>query len=331
MPLLLLLAALLLAFPGEAVTLDWILVNEPGNPAEVASNCLGAAADCGSVPQLYHIAKTELTNAQYAEFLNAVAEADPNGLYNPAMGSDARGGITRSGGGGNYSYAVKSGRANEPVVFVSFYDGLRFANWLHNAQPTGAQGAGTTEGGAYTLTPAGVAGNSIARNGGAQFFLPSENEWYKAAYYDPALDLYYNTPTGTDLAPQSDPPPGGPDSANIWEGTYALTGSAILEDGFDYLTPVGAYTAAASPFGTFDQAGNVWEWSETIDGANRGIRGGGWNDGPTLPSASIALSDDPTLEQYDVGLRLATVPEPGQLLLVATGALTLAAARSRRA
>ena len=331
MRLLLLLAALLLALPGKAVTLDWVLVDEKGNPADSAPNCVASAPDCGSVPQLYHIARTELTNAQYAEFLDAVAKADPNGLYNPAMGSDARGGITRSGSSGHYKYTVKSGRASEPVVFVSFYDGLRFANWLHNGQPTGAQGSGTTESGAYALTPGGITANSIVRSGGAQFFVPTENEWYKAAYYEPALDLYYNTPTGTDLAPESDPPPGGSNSANVWEGTYAVTGSAILDPGFDYLTDAGAYASAASPFGTFDQAGNVWEWNETIDGVYRGLRGGGWNDNPTYASASIVVTDDPTREGDDVGLRLATVPEPGQLLLLATGALALAATRRRRA
>ncbi len=43
-----------------------------------------------------------------------------------------------------------------PVNFVSFWDGLRFANWLHNGQPTGAQGNSTTEDGAYTLTAGGI-------------------------------------------------------------------------------------------------------------------------------------------------------------------------------
>jgi formylglycine-generating enzyme required for sulfatase activity len=323
------LAASLLALPANALTLDLVLVGNAGNTPDSASNCLGPS--CGSVPQNYFIGRTEITNAQYAEFLNAVAEADPNGLYHASMGSSARGGITRSGGAGNYSYAVKGGQGDEPVVFVSLHDALRFANWLHNGQPTGAQGAGTTEGGAYTITPGGIAANSIARNGGASFFVPNENEWYKAAYYDPGLDLYYNSPTSTDLSTHSGPPPGDSNTANVWEGTYALTGSASFDDGFDYLTPVGAYATATSPYGTFDQAGNVWEWNELADGSFRGLRGGGWNDNPGYVSAGIALSDDPTLEGDDVGFRVAAVPEPGQLALAAVGAAVLAASRRRRA
>jgi hypothetical protein len=72
------------------------------------------------------------------------------------------------------------------VDFVSFWNALRFANWLHNGQPRGLQDETTTEDGAYTLTPTGIVNNTITRNPGAVVFLPSENEWYKAAYYDPA-------------------------------------------------------------------------------------------------------------------------------------------------
>ena len=81
----------------------------------------------------YRISTTEVTNAQYAEFLNAKAATDPNALYNTSMGSGF-GGITRSGSSGSYSYSAIAGRENMPVNFVSFYDSLRFANWLGNGQ-----------------------------------------------------------------------------------------------------------------------------------------------------------------------------------------------------
>jgi formylglycine-generating enzyme required for sulfatase activity len=329
---LLALASLLLPLSVEAVTLDLVTIGDTGNAADPPAYCL--AGDCGSVAERFQISRFEVTNAQYAEFLNAVAEADPNGLYHPSMATDARGGISRSGGSGSHSYGVKAGRGDNPVVFVSFWDALRFANWLHNGQPTGAQGPGTTEDGAYTLTPAGVSGNSVTRNAGAQVFLPSENEWYKAAYYDAALVKYWSSPTSSDLVPDSTPPPGGSNAANIWEGTYALTGSATLETDFNYLTDVGAYALSQSPYGTFDQAGNVWEWNETIDPltpANRGVRGGGWNDGPSLVSKTLPQSIDPTDEDFDYGFRVATVPEPAGLLLAATGALGLALAGRGRA
>jgi len=329
---LLALASLLVPLSAEAVTFDFVPIGNPGNAADPPAYCM--AGDCGSVAQSFSISRFEVTNDQWAEFLNAVADLDSNGLYAPGMAADARGGITRSGSSGSYSYAVKAGRGDNPVVFVTFWDALRFANWLQNGQPTGAQGPGTTEDGAYTLTPAGIVGNTVTRNPGAQFFVPTENEWYKAAYYDPGLGTYFNSPTSSDLAPDSAPPPGSANAANIWEGTYALTGSATLETDFNYLTDVGAYSAAASPYGTFDQAGNVWEWNETIDPVTpqyRGVRGGGWDDGPSLVSKTIPVSIVPSSHGYDYGFRVATsVPEPGQLLLAATGALALAVRGRRR-
>src|SRR5690606_36112277 len=118
-------------------------------------------------------------------FLNAVAADDPAGLYDTRMADSPLGGITRSGAPGSYTYLVKPGRENNPVVFVSFWDAVRFATWLDNGQPVGPQGPATTEDGAYRLAPDDVAANEVARNPGLHVFVPSENEWYKAAYFVP--------------------------------------------------------------------------------------------------------------------------------------------------
>ena len=220
------------------------------------------------------------------------------------------------------------------MLFVSWFDALRFANWLHNGQPSGAQAAGTTEDGAYTFSGATTAG---ARNALALVFLPTENEWYKAAYYDGGSATWFDYPMGTDTAPLSSAPPGGATSGNLRapSNEFAVTGSATFVSTTNYLTDVGAYTTAASPYGTFDQGGNAWEWNETASGASRSVRGGGWSDSADGLLASqphyTALGDLPTNENYYVGIRVATVPEPGQLLLAVTGGLVLAGVGRRRA
>jgi hypothetical protein len=175
---LLVLVALFFSLPAQAVTIDWVPVGNPNNTADTLTNCWGA--NCGSVDHAYYISKYEVTNAQYTEFLNAKAASDPLGLYLVFMGSDPTfGGITRSGVSGSYTYTAKPGFENKPVVYVSCYDALRFSNWLNNGQ-----GIGDTETGAYTLLGATAVpsnGLTVTRNGSANIFLPSENEWYKAA------------------------------------------------------------------------------------------------------------------------------------------------------
>ena len=224
---------------------------------------------------------------------------------------------------GSYTYTVTSGFADKPVVYVSFYDALRFANWLHNGQPVGAQDSTTTEDGAYTITAAGITANSITRNAGATIFLTSEDEWYKAAYYDAVTATYFDYPTGTDtqtgcVLPASDTG----NSANCWPAT-SPTGA---------LTDAGAYTLSDSPAGTFDQAGNVWEWNEAIlFGSNRGQRGGSWGftfPGDLAPWGRYVAA--PASEFSSLGFRVASLPEPGTGLLVAAGLLGVAGWRRRR-
>ena len=141
---------------ARAITINTVPVGNVGNGNDPATGGL-----YGGVGYAYRIGTNEVTNAQYAEFLNAKAASDLLGLYNTSMGSDARGGITRSGVSGSFSYAMKTDMGNKPVNYVSWYDSIRFANWLNNGQ-----GTGDTETGAYTLlggTPMPSNGNGSAQ------------------------------------------------------------------------------------------------------------------------------------------------------------------------
>jgi formylglycine-generating enzyme required for sulfatase activity len=299
--------ALSLGGAASAVTIDWTFVGDPGNAADSTSY--------GSVASGYNIGTYEVTNAQYAEFLNA-ADTDTNALYSTSMGSSF-GGITRSGSSGSYTYSAIVGREDMPVNYVSFYDSLRFANWLDNGQLTGVQDSTTTEDGAYTFTGATSVG---ARNAGATIFLTSENEWYKAAYYDAVSTSYFDYPAGTDTQTVCASPTATANRANC--------GGAVGD-----LTDVGSYTGSASPYGTFDQGGNVFEWNEAIIfGSSRGVRGGSFNIVVADDlAASTRLSTGPANQDFLIGFRVASIPEPGTGLLVMTGMLGMAGWRRRRA
>ncbi len=299
-----------------AVTVDFVPVGDAGNPAD--------GTGFGAVAYNYAIGEYDVTNAQYAEFLNAKAASDPNALYNPKMSSGALGGIVQSGVSGSFTYAVKLGQGQQPVIYVSFLDCMRFANWLNNGQ-----GAASTETGAYTLSLGGLA----PRNAAANIWVPSENEWYKAAYYQPAAhggdaDGYWLYPTRSNTPPNSrNGSTTDPNSANLfyddgiangYNGGYAVT-NAGFSSGQDYLTNVGAFTVAGSYYGTYDQGGNVYQWNDTIIGTSRGLRGGAWAGGEGSLRATFSSSNAPTYEDIALGFRVATVPEAGSGLLVGLG------------
>jgi sulfatase modifying factor 1 len=273
---------------AQLINMEWVTVGGPGNTCETQSQgCFGAVADA------YRIGTYEVTNAQYATFLNAVAATDTHGLYHPSMAHPFYGGITRAGTSGSFTYATQLGRADHPVTSASWYNTVRFANWLHNGQPTGAQDATTTEDGAYTFTGTTTVG---ARNAGAQVFVPSDDEWYKAAYYDVGTSLYFDFPAGSDTQTTCASPTALANHGNCVDGGPIIP------------TEVGSYTGSASPNGTFDQGGNVWEWLETsAPFSNRVIRGGGFGDAEFHLAATERVEIDPAEAIISLGFRVASV------------------------
>ncbi len=196
----------------------------------------------GSVAYNYKIAKNETTIGQYAEFLNAKAKSDPYALYNPSMASITHiAGISQSGSIGSYAYSVIGSSVNKPITYVSWFDAARFCNWMQNGQ-----GGGSTETGAYTLN--GAMSGIYTRNAGATTWIPSENEWYKAAYYDATKGGsggYWLYPTQSNtLAGNSI---GVAGSANYNDGDYVGSGSSDFPR-ISALTEVGAYGANSDTF-----------------------------------------------------------------------------------
>ena len=321
--------------PAGAVDIETVPVGNVGNAGEWSGESYGGQGPdriCGAVDYEYRIGKYEVTAGQYIVFLNAVAKTDTYGLYNQDMWSNSYGcGIQQSGSSGDYRYSVTWDYANRPVNYVSWGDAARFANWLSNGQPTGTQGPLTTENGSYylngavTITPL-LAVTRIADQdripGNKYWFVPTEDESYKAAYHknDGMTGNYWDYPTSTDSVPSNDVvDPDSGNNANFNDSGFTI-GSPY------YRTPAGEFENSDSPYGTFDQAGNVWEWNEAlVYGFYRGVRGGAFdnNGDEALLAGSRAGYNDPADEREVIGFRVSQIPEPAALSLLALGGIVL--------
>jgi len=276
------------------ITLDMIAIGNVDNAADTINP--SPAANYGSVSYAYEIGKTEVTTAQYVAFLNATASTvDTYGLYNAEMANMGGPGvgISQTGGGGvNFSYTVTGGGENRPVAYISWFDAARFSNWMTTGQGT------TTETGSYMLNGA-TTGDTVARNqsiGG--YYIPTEDEWYKAAYYNAATASYSLFANGTNAITTAD-------------ANYANpTGST---------TDVGTYSLDPSPYGTYDQGGNVKEVVNLNAGAADSVilRGGSFVSGTSYSLRSLNRVSSPIdLEGPSTGFRVSVVPDPSSALLV---------------
>lgn len=310
----LVMAIMLFVFNSSAqatVTIDWVAVGDAGNAADTEI-MTDSTTGYGSVDYLYRMSKYEVTNNQYCEFLNSVASTDTHGLY-LAEGNPIYNGISRDVSIEGYVYSVVEGFDNKPVVYVDWYDSLRFTNWLHNGQPVGLQNSSTTENGAYDMS----LGSSVVRQQGAEVWLPNENEWYKAAYYKGGNTNagYWDYATQSDTCPTKELPPGGTNSAN-----HSYSGTS------PHLTDAGAYTNSVSAYGTFDQNGTLQEWVETlVDESHRGLRGGSWRKSSYYLASNYRYHpyEPPIDNSNNIGFRVAAVPEPCSLVLLSLGGLML--------
>jgi sulfatase modifying factor 1 len=331
------------------VTIETVTVGDPGNAADAPVYGASRPVGPGSVPYSFAMGKFEVTISQYSAFLNSVGAVPMHGylvdLWNPNMETDLNiAGISRSGAGtladpfvytpispSGLTPVGASSAGARPISYVSWFDAARFANWLHNGATNGAN----TEIGAYTLN--GATNGAILRNPGASWWIPSEDEWHKAAYYKGGgtNEGYWRFPT------QSSDGLGNtignlPNNANhyaLYTYTFSVTQSVNSSNSQNYLTEVGAFSGSPSTYGTFDQGGNVAEWNDTVFGlSDRGFQGGGFSsDRNNLANDYQGHYLDPSEDSRYLGFRVATVPEPSTYaLLLLTGAGALWLARRKR-
>jgi sulfatase modifying factor 1 len=305
---------------SNAGPIQWVTVGDPGNAADTSPAGYGTVADS------FQMMKYEFTNQQYTDFLNSVDAngSNPYSVYNASMGS-GRGGISfDSLAASGSKYAVMSNMGDKPVIFVSWFDAARVSNWYQN----GATSSSSTETGAYTLGGA-ISGNALAVNNGATFYVPTQDQWYKAAYYKGG-----GTNAGYwDYATQSDTAPTAVTAGTTGIGSAGNTGNfANSNSAADWnsldgnVTTVGT-NGGPSAYGAFDMSGNVMEWNDldglASSGSYRGQRSGDYTSpSPFVLSSSYNGSRAPSYEDDIFGFRLASpiaVPEPSTYAMALAG------------
>jgi hypothetical protein len=332
---------------GAVITIGTVSVGAPGNPSVgIVPFSDAIYKSCGEAPQTqpacqlvggvgyrYGIGELEVTVGQWVRFLNAVdpSGADRHDLYDPtesASGWPKYGQVdfaARAPRARHYSIAYPEW-ADKPYGFANFLRAARFVNALDNGRLLSRRASGSgpfryvtyrvrlsrqTERGMYDLAREKRSGATRARKTG--FVVPSQDEWIKAAYFDPnggGTYSYWKYPTnpgifgdGTATAPGATTL--DPTNGNVTNGaaqplaTYRPSGGAtpswcpaaisteacagVNPFGIDPTTYATLYQGSlstvgqagtASPWGTLDQGGNAVEWTDTITPPPTGRSGG---------------------------------------------------------
>jgi formylglycine-generating enzyme required for sulfatase activity len=286
-----------------------------GNPGN-APDTTGSPNPAGSVGYHYNMGKYEVSR-------DMINKANAVGNLGITLND-----MTSFGGNG----------ANRPATGVSWNEAARYVNWLNTSQDytpaykfdfqPGQPGYSALAN--ITIWQASDPGYNSAnefRNSQAKYFLPSMDEWYKAAYYDPSANGgvggYWNFPTGSDSAPTA--VSGGTAPGTAVYGQPSAQGPADITN-----------AGGLSPYLVMGMGGNVWEWEETESdlvnnspSSARGVRGGDWSNNSFLLSASNRFFFNPSSEDSLFGFRVASIPEPSSAVLLTLATVGLWQRRKR--
>ena len=266
---------------GNEFTIDFVNIGHAGNAADTTGY--------GAVPYEYRASTYEITQ-------DAITKATASGMTDVTAGPWT---------------------GSQPAANISWYEAAAFVNWLNTSTGKTAAYDLAWNGSAWSMNLWSSAdawqlgGENLYRNKDAFYFLTSENEWYKAAYYNPAGSNYFLYPTASDSAPTA-----------VASGSDA--GTAVYDQPLEQ-GPAGVDVAGAlSSYGTMGQGGNVLEWTESaFNGVNnlpsgdRALRGGYWSSVGFPLRSSARDFYDPPIEFDNIGFRVASVPEPSTYALLA--------------
>ena len=283
----------------NAFTMEFVTIGNPNNVADTT----GSPNPAGSVAYTYNLGKYEVSR----DMITKANSAGSLGITFQDMSSYGGNGLLK------------------PATGISYYEAAKYVNWL-NTSSGGTAAYKFDVSGNFQLWSAGDAGynaNNMFRNSLAKYWRPSTDEWYKGAY-GKADGSWSNFPNGSNSAPMA-----------VASGTTANT--AVYDQSFTTGPADITNAGGLSAYGTMGQGGNVWEWMETAyDGSNntageiRDLRGGSWSDPSYMLDASRHINNDPTSGILHIGFRVASVPEPSALSLLAVGLGGLALVRRRK-
>lgn len=329
-----------LAQPGPQ-GMEFVTIGSPGNPAYYGPDPFGYVTGRGSVGYEYRIAKGELTTAQWVAFINtfkARPDPVPNSILPLPVVWGAVVDTSYSGPGTRYRVADAPGAGNRPVYGIDWRTAARFANWMHNdmSSSVAALADGAYDTSTFGDNPDGTFTDQLTHHPDARYWIPTLDEWMKAAHWDPANPNnggWWQYSNGSHTPYQYGPPagwPGGNDS-NTANAGFSLPNFA------QYDIPLLTYPGVQSPWGLTDVAGGATEWTEEVyrvqqvgwarrlDGSRAGstLTASNFGDsvygvGSGYPSSNIEFSS----------IRLvAAVPVPWTLVIPLAGVLVL---RKRR-
>lgn len=258
----------------------------------------------GSVADEYRLSRTEITVSQWFEFVKAYAPYNTGAPNDTAFTSS----FIRPTGtlpGGVTKYEIIAGTEQYPAN-ISWRYAARYCNWLTNdasTQPAAFE-SGAYDTSTFTQNAQGWYNDQLRRSPGAEFWVPSLDEWIKGMHWDPDKSGpgeggYWYYPTSSDDPPVSGLP--GEPGAQTAAGLSALAWQAV-----------GLYPDVQTPWGLWDGSGGEHEWlEEPSQGPER------WRYYDGTRAFSPSLTQDkldllfPSLPFGRNGLRLAaSVPVP---------------------
>ncbi len=276
----------------RGIDIDFVDIGNPGNPGDTRAEANPTGS--GAVDYNYQIGTYEITNGQWNTFVSAAGAPTGNPLN-------------------AYNESAYWTGTNVPTNEVSWYEAAQFCNYL----TSGDKSLGAYQFNGNNTNPGsflGIDRDSAISAFGTIYMIPTEDEWYKAAYYKPDGSGYSTYANGTDIAPIA-----GVDTN--------------YDDVIGQPWEVGVGNGTQEQNGTFDMMGNVWELNETKvrSGSVRGRRGGSDYYYYAFLRSSRWGDQYPYSENLDTGFRVASVPEPATLFLLTLGGLVLRRKNHNRA